>query len=428
MEDTTGFKQDEQGFDLPAKENGSTASRLSPRSKWILLGLICAMAVSGYIAWSYYSERESTADAQIDGHINPISARVGGMVVAVNVDDNQQVEAETELVRIDPTDYQMALDRANADLEAERAEARAAETQVPITSTTTESRLSTAEANLQAAGAQLSAAQKEVDSARAQLHSVQARLREAQARNNLAQQNLDRMKQLVADGDISQQQYDIAVAESDAASAAVESAQAAVVQAEQGIPVSESHVAQAQAVLARAEADVMTARMGPRVVAVSQAAFGSAQAKIEQQQANLAQAELKLQYATVKAPVSGVVSKKTVEIGQVIQPGQPLMAIVPLGEIWVTANFKETQLENIRIGQRAVVSVDAYGGRKFQGRVDSIAPATGAKFSVLPAQNATGNFVKVVQRVPVKIVLDENEDTQHVLRPGMSVVATVITQ
>lgn len=413
---------------LPEREQPKMFSRVHPRVKWILLALICALAVAAYFLWKHYSTRESTDDAQIDGHIYPISAKVGGTVMAVNTDDNQQAQAGAVLVEIDPRDYRVALDRARADLEVQRANARAADTVVPITSTTTASQLSIAEASVQAASAGLAAAQKEVDAARAQLRSAQARLRETEARGALGQQNLARMKQLVARDEISRQQYDTSVAEADAAHAAVDSAQAAVAQSEQGVPVAESRVAQARAVLARAQADVVAAETGPQRVAVSRAESGSAQAKIQQSQANLAQAELNVQYTEVQAPVSGVVSKKTVEVGQVIQPGQPLMAIVPLEDTWVTANFKETQLDRMRPGQPVVISVDALGGRKFQGRVESIAAATGARFSVLPPENATGNFVKVVQRVPVKIVLDKGQDPQHLLRPGMSVAATVVTK
>ncbi len=429
MADTSGFEpQEGRQPGPPEREQRSTDSRRRLPAKWILLALVCAVVVAAYFAWRYYSTRETTDDAQIDAHINPISAKVAGTVTAVNVDDNQLAQAGTVLVEIDSRDYRVGLDRARADLEVQRASARAAETAVPITSTTTASQLSRAEADVQAAGAGLAAAQKEVEAARAQLRSTQARWREAEARSTLAQQDLARMKQLVARDEISRQQYDSAVAAADAARAAVDSAQAVVAQAEQGVPVAESHVAQARAVVARMEADVAAARTGPQRVAVSQAESGSAQARIRQAEASLAQAELNLQYTRITAPVSGVVSKKTVEVGQVIQPGQPLMAIVPLEHIWVTANFKETQLHHMRPGQPAIISVDAYGGSQFQGRVDSIAAATGAKFSVLPPENATGNFVKVVQRVPVKIVLEHGQDLRQLFRPGMSVVATVITK
>jgi membrane fusion protein, multidrug efflux system len=401
---------------------------LRRNAKWILLALLLLVAAGAWVAWRHYSVRESTDDAQIDGHINPISARVGGTVTAVNVDDNQFVKAGTVLVQIDPRDYQVALSRARADLAQSEASARAAETGIPITATMTASRVATAEANVAAARAGLSAAEKEVAAARAQLNAAGARVREAQARSTLAGSNLARMKQLIAKDEISRQQYDASAAEAQAAAAAVESASAAVAQAEQGVPVAESHVAQARAAIAQAEAGVRAAGTGPDEVAVSRAQSGSAVAKIGQNRAAVEQAELNLAYTTVKAPVDGVVSRKGVETGQVVQAGQPLLAIVPLEEIWVTANFKETQLKNMRPGQPATVYVDTYGGREYRGHVDSIAAATGARFSLLPPENASGNYVKVVQRVPVKIVFEKGQEPGRLLRPGMSVVPTVLTQ
>jgi membrane fusion protein (multidrug efflux system) len=423
-----GLEQQPADETKPTRKERRSYLRERPGLKWALLAVVLAVAAVGYWAWSYYSIRETTDDAQIDGHINPISARVGGTVVAVNVDDNQLVHAGDVLVQIDPRDYQVALDRAKADLAQAAAASQAAQTGIPITTTTTASRLNTAHAGVGAAKAGLAAAHKEVEAAQAQLNAAQARLREAEARNTLTQQNLARMKQLVGRDEISQQQYDAAVSEATAASAAVDSARAAVTQAEQGVPVAESHVAQAEAALAQAQAGVQAAQTAPQEIASSRAQSGSAEAKVQQNQAALEQAQLNLQYATVKAPVTGVVSRKTVELGQVVQPGQPLLAVVPLEDIWVTANYKETQLKRMRVGQPAIIKVDAYGGREYRGHVESIAAATGARFSLLPPENASGNYVKVVQRVPVKIVLDKEQDPQHTLRPGLSVEATVITR
>ncbi len=399
-----------------------------PAVQWGLAAGLMVLVVVGWRLWSYYSVRESTDDAQIDGHIVPISAKVGGTVVKVNVNDNQVVEAGTLLVAIDQRDYKVALDKAQADLEAARAVAAAARTGVPITSATTSSRVSTAAAGVRAAEAGLAAAQEEVGAANAQLNAARAREREAEARNTLAQQTLARMKLLVSREEISRQQYDASVADAQAASAGVDSAQAAVAQAQQAVPVAGSHVAQARAAVAQAEAAVDAARTAPQEVASSRAQSGSALAKAQKSQASLAQAELNLEYTTVLAPVKGVVSRKSVEPGQVIQPGQPLLSLVPLEDIWVTANFKETQLKKMRVGQAATIEVDAFGGREYRGHVDSIAAATGARFSLLPPENATGNYVKVVQRVPVKIVFEKGQDPEHLLRPGMSVEPTVFVK
>jgi membrane fusion protein (multidrug efflux system) len=402
--------------------------REHPSAKWLLLVLLVALAVGIYLLWGYYSTRESTDDAQIDGHIDPISARVGGTVVEVNVDDNQVVKAGTVLMRIDPKDYQVSLDRALADASAARANASAAQSGVPIMETMSQSRVNTADAGVLAARAGVEAAQKEVAAARAQLGAAQARQREAEARSQLAQQNLARMKQLVARDEISQQQFDVTSSDSQVAVAAVDSARAAVAQAEQAVAVAQSHVAQAEAAVSQAQASVQAAQVRPQQIATSRAEAGSADAKLQLNQAAVEQAQLNLGYTVVRAPVDGIVSRKSVELGQVIQAGQPLLALVELESIWVTANYKETQLRHMQVGQQAIIKVDAFGGREYDGHVESIAAATGARFSLLPPENATGNYVKVVQRLPVKIVLEKGQDPQHMLRPGMSVAATVLTK
>ncbi len=425
MAAVSGPEKQENGETTPSRTEMPRSYR---RAKWILPVVLIALAAGGYWAWSYYSPRESTDDAQIDGHIDPISARVGGTVIEVNVDDNQVVKAGTVLVRIDPKDYQVALDRVLADVAAAGATATAAEKGVPIMETMTASRVDTADAGVQAATAGVEAARKEVAAARAALVSAQARQRESEARSQLAQQNLARMKQLVARDEISQQQYDVAVSDAKAAAAAVDSARAAVAQAEQAVPVAESHVAQAEASLAQARASVEAAQVRPQQIATSRAEAGSAAAKLKLNQTAVEQARLNLGYTVVRAPVDGVVSRKSVELGQVIQAGQPLLALVEIENVWVTANYKETQLRNMRVGQPAIIDVDAYGGREYRGHVDSIAAATGARFSLLPPENATGNYVKVVQRLPVKIVLENGQDPQRLLRPGMSVGATVIVK
>ena len=373
--------------------------RAHPRAKWVLLALLLIIVVAGYAVWSYYASRESTDDAQIDAHIVPISARVGGTVEKVNVNDNQYVEVGTVLVQLDPTDYQVALDRARAELQDAMATLQAARTGVPLTHTTTSSTLSNAQASLRAAQEEVSASQ--------------ARLREAQAEYKLASDDVKRFAQLIKKDEIPQQRYDAAVTAEQQAAASVDAARAAVANAQ-------SHVAQAQAMVQGAET-------APQQVAITRAKAGSAEANVARLKAALQQAELNLQYTVIRAPVTGVVSKKTVEPGEVIQAGQPVLAVVNLEDVWVTANFKETQLKNMRPGQPAKVEVDAYG-RTYNGHVDSIGGATGARFSLLPPENATGNYVKVVQRVPVKIFFEKGQDPHHLLRPGMSVVPTVLTK
>ena len=346
----------------------------------------------------------------------------------LNVRDNQQVKAGDVLVQIDPRDYEVALARARAELANAEADAAAARANVPIISTTTSSDVSRTSASVDQARGTLSATQHNVEAAKARLVSAIARQRELEARAEKAAKDVERLKALVAKDEISQQQFDAVVADANAARAAADAQKANIAEAETAIGTAESQYAATRGALGQAEAQARTAQTAPQQVATAQARLLAAEAKVQQQKAAVAQAELNLQYTTIKAAVDGFVSRRTVEVGQVIQSGQSLLAVVPLNDLWVTANFKETQLESIRPGQRALIKVDTFSGRKFYGHVDSVAAATGARFSLLPPENATGNFVKVVQRVPVKIVFDEGSDPERLLRPGMSAVPTVYTK
>ena len=399
----------------------------NPRARSILLGAIVICAVAGVVAWWHYSGRDTTDDAQVDGHITPIAARVGGTVLSVNVLDNQLVDAGTVLVKIDARDYDVALARAQADLADAEAAADAARTGVPIAATTTTGQVTNAQAAVERSQAGVDIASKDVESARARRVSAQARLREAEANQTRAAKDLERMKQLVAKDEVSQQQFDLAGTTAESAIASVEAVKAALTDAEQGVLAAEGRHLQALEQAQQTQADLRTAQTAPAQMAVTRARAASAEARVAQVKAMVAQAELNLQYTEVKAPLRGFVSKKSVERGQVIQAGQPLMAVVPLDDVWVTANFKETQLADVRAGQPAIIHVDMYG-RDFKGKVDSLSAATGARFSLLPPENATGNFVKVVQRIPVKLVLDGPGDPEHPLRPGMSVTATILTR
>ena len=385
--------------------------------------------VLGIAAWLWFRPgREVTDDAQVDARVTQIAARVGGTVTRVTVDDNRLVERDAVLIEIDPRDYQVAVDKARAELADAEASAVAAQSNVPITTATATSGVSTARGGVSQAEAAVAAAGKEVDAAHARLTAVQARLREVEANATKAARDVERLRGLLAKDEISQQQFDTTVATADAQKAASDSARSQVAEAEAGIRVAESRLAQARAAEQQAHSELRSAQTAPQQVAATKARASSAEAHVLQARATLAQAELNLQYTTIRAPIRGIVSKRGLNVGQVVQPGQPLLALVAIDDVWVTANFKETQLRNMRPGQRATVDVDAYGGREFTGKVDSIAGATGARFSLLPPENATGNFVKVVQRVPVKIVLDAGQDPEHLLRPGLSVVPTVFTK
>ncbi|HWR35188.1 MAG TPA: HlyD family secretion protein [Clostridia bacterium] len=386
----------EEDVEASKRARATSYLREHPGVKWGLVIAVLVIIVGGYFVWRHYSAHESTDDAQVDGHITPMSARVGGTVIAVNFQDNQFVEAGTVLAQLDPRDYEVALERAKAELADAEASAHAAQTSIPVSTVSTTNQLATARASHVAT-------QREVEAAR-------ARLREAQATYQRVSKDLERMQQLVERDEISRQQFDATVAAEQSARATVDAAQA-------GVAAAESHVVQA-------EAGVRTAGTGPEQVAITRARFGSAQASVQKYQAAVAMAELNLRYTTIKAPASGIVSKRSVEVGQVIQPGQPLAALVSMDDIYVTANFKETQLKDMRPGQPVTIHVDAYD-KDFEGHVDSVGGATGARFSLLPPENATGNFVKVVQRIPVKITFKKGADPQHLLRPGMSVVPSV---
>jgi len=399
-------------------------------NKRIRIAIVAVViVVLGASVWLWATAgRETTDDAQVDAHVTPVAARVGGTVIEVPVKENQQVEAGTVLVVIDPRDYQVALEKARAEVATAEADAAAARVNIPITSTAATGNVSNARGGVEQAEAGIDTAQRGIEAATARLATAQARQREAEANAARTAKDVERFKGLLAKDEIAQQQYDAAVAAADAARAAADSAKAQVQEAQAGISVAQSQLMQARAGHTQAAAQLQTAQTAPEQVAAQRARASSADARVLQQRAALQQAELNVQYTTVKAPMKGIVSKKGVEVGQVIQPGQPLMTIIPLEEVWVTANFKETQLESMRPGQPAVIEVDAYGGRDFKAHVESLAAATGSRFSLLPPENATGNFVKVVQRVPVRIVLDEKQDAAQLLRPGMSVTAKVYTK
>jgi membrane fusion protein (multidrug efflux system) len=373
--------------------------RTHPQAKWIIAVLVIVLLIAGAFIWHYYSVRESTDDAQIDGHINPISPRVTGTVLRVLHDDNEVVQAGDLLVELDPKDYEVAVDRARADLANAQANATAANVGVPLTQTTSSSQLLAADAGVKGA-------ERDIESARAKLSDAQANYAKTSA-------DLKRMELLIAKDEISHQQYDAAVAANNSAKAQVDAATSAIASAE-------SRAAQSQA---QAEA----ARTVPEQLKVTRARAGAASAEVQRAISALAQAELNLKYTKIIAPVTGVLSKRSVEPGQTVQAGQPLFSIVNLDDIWTTANFKETQLRDMKVGQKAKIKVDAYG-REFSGTVESIGGATGARFSLLPPENATGNYVKVVQRIPVRIRLDKDQDPNHQLRPGMSVEPVVYTK
>jgi membrane fusion protein (multidrug efflux system) len=392
----------------------------------ILGGAVVLAALVGLFL--YYHNRESTDDAQIDGHITPIAAKVYGRVAEVLVDDNQAVKAGQVLVKIDPRDYQAAVDQAKGALALAEGEARSAGVDVPRTAENVASGTSSADAQL--LGAQADEAQAKATYEQAQtadLAFAEANVSKSTANAALAQADLARYKPLMEKGEISQQQYDAAKANADATASALKADQEKLSQAQRNVEVVKAQLDAAKARVLQARAGVEGAQADRKQVSMRTADAQAKLAKVAQARASLEAAELNLSYAEVVAPVDGVATHKQVEPGQIVQAGQGLLVVVPLHDVWVTANFKETQLRNMRAGQKAEVKVDTYG-KTFSGHVDSIAGATGGVLSLLPPENATGNYVKVVQRIPVKIVLDKESVGNNVLRPGMNVDATVITK
>jgi membrane fusion protein, multidrug efflux system len=402
----------QQPADSEARYQRRAAFLGNPRTKLVLFiaGLVLLVAI--FFLWRYLGSYESTDDAQIDGHVNSVSARVSGHVIKLNVEDNQYVEKGTLLVEIDPADYEVAVAKARAEYADAQAQASAAGINVPITDVSTSSQVSGAQAGVSGAQAGIAAARQQFEAAKSQVA-------QADANNIKAQNDLVRYKQLIDKQEISEQQYDLAVDSAQAAAATLQAARASA-------DAYEAQIKQAQSKLQQANADLRTAGNAPQTMRATRARAESAQAIANQKKAQLDQAELNLQYTRITAPVTGAVSNRTVEVGLNVQPGQEMMKIIPLGDadLWVTANFKETQLRNIKAGQSAEIAVDATG-KKYKGHVDSVAGASGERFSLLPPENATGNYVKVVQRIPVKIVFEKNEIKQHELRPGMSVVPKV---
>jgi membrane fusion protein (multidrug efflux system) len=382
------------------------------RKSALVLAAAVVVLVGGFFLWRYLSSYESTDDAQADVHLYPVSARISGYVVRVNVDDNQWVQKGIVLVEIDPKDYEVAVAQAQANLASAEATAQSLNITVPITSVSTSSQLKFTASDIENTKAGVIAADRQLTAAHAQLE-------QAEANDVKAQDDLHRYKMLVDKREVAEQIYDQALA-------AAKSSTAAVAAAHANESAAQQFVQQARSRLVEAEANHQSAETGPQQVSSTKARVRAAIADVEQKRAALEQARLNLQYTKIVAPVTGEVNK-TVVLGLNVQPGQQLLTVVPLDEVWVTANFKETQLRHMRVGQAAKIDVDSTGWT-LKGHVDSIAGATGPLFSLLPPENATGNYVKIVQRVPVKIVLDPGENRDRQLRPGMNVVPHVYLQ
>lgn len=443
---------DEHGEPLqPSHAKAETRKRPLYRRPAFLIAAVVVLlvgAVVGIRYWLYARSHETTDDAFIDAHVTPVSPKVSGYVAKIHVQSNQQVKKGDLLLEIDPRDYESRLDQAKAALAAGEARLKEAQTGVELTRANSRASVQQASGTVQQAQAGVEAqrvqaatertrvtqASAAIEAAQANLQQAQAQVQAAQAELVRAQADVARYQELYSKDEVSRQRLDQAIATAKTAEAQTEAARQRASAAASQVSVSQAaqrtaaetarhaevQIGAAQGQVREAQGRLAAANTAPQQIASSEAQAQTASASLEQLRAAVAQAELELSYTKLYAPDDGRVTNKSVEEGALVQSGQPLMAIVP-GDVWVTANFKENQIGNIRAGQPVDIRVDAFPDKTFTGHVDSIQAGTGARFSLLPPENATGNYVKVVQRVPVKIVFDETLDPQHLLAPGMSV-------
>ena len=407
-----GDKQPDAG--KPAEKKEEESPEKKSKRKWIIIAVVLFLVVVAGLFYWHSTYSEDTDDAQVDGNLYQVSSRVSGQVVHVDVEEQQVVHAGDPIAEIDPKDYEVALEQAQANLASAQAQYEQAKVNVPITNVTVKTTLSTS-------GSDVLGSEASVSQAEAQAQAARARVQSAKAQALKSQLDVDRYTPLVAKDVISKQQYDAAVAQATADQAALD-------EAERNVKAQQDMVRQMQQKLAQSQSQEQQSRSnGPKQVAVQEAMAEAAEASVKQAQAKVDQAQLNLSYTKIVAPTDGIVSKKSVSVGENLSVGQSLMTVVPLKDLWVTANFKETQLKEMKKGQPVKLEVDALGGRKFTGVVEQIGGATGSSLSLFPPENATGNYVKVVQRIPVRINFTnlDQENKDLALRIGMSVTPVV---
>ncbi len=412
-----GQKQgDKQGDDdqQHKHEDDEPAPEKKSGRKYIVIAVVILLVIGAAIFYWRSTFSEDTDDAQVDGDLYQVSSRVTGQVIKVYIDDNQAVQAGQAIAEIDPKDYRVALEQAQANLASSQAAAIQANVGVPITGVNTRTSVSTTGADVQSALAG-------IDAARKQAQAAEARVDQAKANAIKSHLDVERYTPLVQKDVISKQQYDGAVAADAGNTAAVLEAEATVIAQQAAVSQSLQRLSQARFTAAQ------SVKTAPDQIRVQQARANSALADVKQAQARVDQAMLNLSYTHITAPVAGIVNKKNVQVGANVSIGQDLLTIVPLTNLWVTANFKETQLAKMKQEQNVTLKVDALGGRKFHGKVTQIGGATGSMLSLFPPENATGNYVKVVQRIPVRIDFTnlQQENGDYALRPGMSVTPEV---
>jgi membrane fusion protein (multidrug efflux system) len=390
------------------------APEKNSRRKFVIIAVVILLVIGAGIFYWRSTFTEDTDDAQVDGDLYQVSSRVTGQVIKVYIDDNQKVQTGQAIAEIDPKDYQVALEQAQANLASSQAAALQATVNVPITNVNVNTSVSTTSSDVQASMAA-------VEQARKQAQAAEARVAQAKANATKSRLDVERYTPLVQKDVISKQQFDAAVAADAGNTAAVLEAEATVIGQQAAVTQALQKLVQSRSTAAE------SVKTGPNQVKAQQAKANAAMADIKQAQAKVDQAMLNLSYTHITAPTAGIVNKKNVQVGANLSIGQDLLTIIPLTNLWVTANFKETQLSRMQPGQKVTLKVDALGGRKFHGTVTQIGGATGSRLSLFPPENATGNYVKVVQRIPVRIdftnVQQENGD--YALRPGLSVTPEV---
>ena len=406
MADKNEYPQEQKEMEAPPKDNS--------RKKLIGLVVVLLLIIGAALYYWHSTYTEDTDDAQVDGNLYQVSSRVVGQVVHVDVEEEQFVHQGDPIAEVDPKDLQVALEQAQADLANAKAEYEQATVNVPITNVQVAT-------TLQTSGSDVLGSQASVEQSEAQAQAAVARVQSAKAQALKSQLDVDRYTPLVAKDVISKQQYDAAVAQATADQAALDEAQRNVGALQDGVQLMRQRLAQSQS------QQSLSQKNGPKQVAVQQARAMAAKASVQQAQAKVDQATLNLGYAKITSPITGIVSRKSVAVGANLSVGQSLMTIVPLQDLWVTANFKETQLKEMKVGQEVKLQVDALGGRKFRGKISQIGGATGSSLSLFPPENATGNYVKVVQRIPVRINFTnlDQENKDFALRIGMSVEPVV---
>jgi membrane fusion protein (multidrug efflux system) len=396
---------------------------LSPAVKGAFIVLLILILVVLY----YFSGRVTTDDAQVDAHITAIAPQVPGYAVQLFINDNTPVQEGDLLVQVDPRTYQAEVDQAKANMDFAEAQANSAKLQIGLTRQTTTHGTNGAAAQKNSDAADYASSQAQLEqSATANLQVAESNVVAKKATNDRAQSDLQRYTPLLSTDDVSKFQYDAVDATARVAKSELEAAQQQLSAAQQSVTIARANTQSSQARLSRSESQFMQTKAQEQQVPIAEATYASALATVERAKAALQQAELNLAYTHITAPITGQVTQKSVDLGQYVSPGQLLCTIVPLDKVYITANFKETQMDHVAPGQRARIHVDTYG-KDFEGTVDSIAGATGSQQALLPPQNATGNFIKVIQRIPVKIFVKPDKDSRFVLRPGMNVEATIYT-